>query len=387
MAENGVIAAAEGGRIGLDARGAFWYRGTGIGAYSYQLAVNLSRRAPDGRIACLLPGSEYAGFDFTDSAERSRAATADDYFGKVFLPRWLKEMHISLYHVPQNGIGLPCDAPCRKLATVHDLIPYVYPETVGKNYLKDFLRQMPEIMANADGIIAVSEHTKSDILRFFDYPEERIAVIYEAAEPVYAPTQRSACRGALQRLYGIEGDFLLYVGGFGARKNLAGLLTAFARALPRLKQAHRLVCPGRNSRDKAYLKELCKALGIENEVIFPGFVPLNLLPHFYGAATALVYPSYYEGFGLPVLEAMACGCPVLAADNSSIPEIGGGAAAYFNAYDADSISGAIVRVVNDEELLNEMAYAGLRRSAEFCWRQNAEATLSFYDKILAMPPR
>lgn len=374
------------GKIGFDARGAFWYRGTGIGTYSYQLAANLNCLAAE-QVEYILPGSEYADFDFANCTQRSMAETSADYFCEVFLPGWLEQKGIRLYHVPQNGIGLPCDAACRKVATVHDLIPYVYPETVGRNYLKEFLRQMPQIMASADGIIAVSEHTKQDIIRFFDYPEERIAVIYEAAEPIYAPTARSACQGVLQRLYGLEDDFLLYVGGFGARKNLSGLLAAFARALPQLKNPHKLVCPGRNSRDKSYLKELCRALGIEDRVIFPGFVPLNLLQHFYGAATALVYPSYYEGFGLPVLEAMACGCPVLAADNSSIPEIGGGAAVYFDAYDVDSISKAIVRTVNDETLLNEMSYIGLRHSAKFCWRQNAEETLTFYDKIISMPQR
>ena len=384
MAANRIICD---GNIGLDARGAFWYRGTGIGTYSYQLATNLGKLAADGRISYIMPGSEYADFDFADGVQCSLAGTSADYFGEVFLPRWLEDNQISLYHVPQNGIGLPEDINCRKVATVHDLIPYVYPETVGKNYLKEFLRSMPKIMANADGIIAVSEHTKRDILRFFDYPEERIAVIYEAAEPIYSPTSTYACRDILQRLYGIDGEFLLYVGGLGARKNLSGLLTAFAQALPQLHHSRKLVCPGRNGRDKAYLKELCKALEIEDKVIFPGFVPLNLLPYFYGAATALVYPSYYEGFGLPVLEAMACGCPVLAADNSSIPEIGGEAAVYFNAYDTESISKAIVRTLNDEELLNEMCYGGLRHSSQFCWQQNAEETLAFYDKILSMPPR
>lgn len=374
------------GKIGFDARGAFWYRGTGIGTYSYQLAANLSRLAA-GQVEYVLPGSEYTDFDFADSVQCSLAETSSDYFGDVFLPCWLEQNKIRLYHVPQNGIGLPCAAACRKVVTVHDLIPYVYPETVGRNYLKEFLRQMPQIMANTDGIIAVSEHTKQDIMRFFDYPEERIAVIYEAAEPIYAPTARSACQGVVQRLYGVEGDFLLYVGGFGARKNLSGLLAAFARALPQLKNPLKLVCPGRNSRDKSYLKELCRALDIEDRVSFPGFVPLNLLPSFYGAATALVYPSYYEGFGLPVLEAMACGCPVLAADNSSIPEIGGSAAVYFDAYDADSISKTIIRTVNDEELLNKMSYDGLRHSAEFCWQKNAEETLAFYEKIISMPQK
>ena len=128
-------------------------------------------------------------------------------------------------------------------------------------------------------------------------------------------------------------------------------------------------------------------MGIEDRVVFPGFVPLNLLPYFYGAATALVYPSYYEGFGLPILEAMACGCPVLAADNSSIPEIGGKAAVYFDTYDSGSIAEAIVNTVNDEELLNEMAYGGLRHSAEFSWQKTAEETAEFYNEILSMPER
>lgn len=380
MAENRTI-------IGFDAVGAFKYRGTGIGTYSFQLASNLSHLLDRKQLRFLLPGSEYADFDFADGEKCCRVDGNPDYFQEDFLPRWLRDNNIGLYHVPQNGIGLPCDASCRKVVTIHDLIPYVYPETVGKGYLKEFLRQMPKIIENADGIIAVSEHTKRDILRFFAYPEERIRVIYEAAEPVYASTSKDTCKSVLKRLCGIENDFLLYVGGFGGRKNLSGLLTAFAAALPKLKRNLILVCPGRSVREKGYLKELCHALGIEDRVVFPGFVPLNLLPYFYGAATALVYPSYYEGFGLPILEAMACGCPVLAADNSSIPEIGGKAAVYFDTYDSGSIAEAIVNTVNDEERLNEMVYDGLQHSAQFSWQKTAEETAEFYNEILSMPER
>lgn len=382
MAKNGM----KNGKIALDARGAILYRGTGIGTYTYQLALHL-RRLLGEEVAFFLPGQEYARLDFTDTARCARIQENPHYCEEEFLPDWLREQRIALYHVPQNGIGLPLAAPCRTVVTIHDLIPYVYPESVGRGYRKTFLRDMPAIMAKSDGIIAVSDHTKADILRFFDYPEERIAVIYEAAEPIYAPTSSECCEEVLRRQYGIDGPYLLYVGGFGGRKNLPGLLTAFARAQSEWQTPYLLVCPGRSGRELSMLEELAISLGIEKRVIFPGFVPGNLLPYFYGGASALVYPSLYEGFGLPILEAMACGCPVLTADNSSLRETGGDAARYFNALDTDSITKTLVETMNDLRLRRRMEREGLWWSARFDWQKNAEATLAFYEKILALPPR
>jgi glycosyltransferase involved in cell wall biosynthesis len=385
MAENRTIDNS-GLRVVFDARGSIQYRGTGIGTYAYQLAFNLQQLKKE-RLDFLLPNSEFAGLDFTDSTVFTRMSNDPQYYKDEFLPEWLLSKGADLYHVPQNGIGLPLKAPCRKVVTIHDLIPYVYPESVGRGYLKEFLGEMPGIIKNTDGIIAVSQHTKKDILRFFDYPEDRITVIYEAAEPLYAPTHKNTCKGVLKRQYGIDTDYLLYVGGFGTRKNLSCLLVAFAEAVRELPKPCKLVCPGRSLKAKSYLKELAKALNIDDLVVFPGFVPVNVLPYFYGGAEALVYPSLYEGFGLPVLEAMACGCPVLISDNSSLREIGGDAAAYFNALDSKSVADAIIRVMNDQELLNQMSEKGLWHSAEFDWHKSAESTWAFYEKIAAMPPR
>ncbi len=382
MAKNGI----KGGRIALDARGAIHYRGTGIGTYTYQLAVHL-RKLVGEEISFFLPGQEYEDLDFTDSARCTRIQENPRYCEEEFLPCWLKEQQAVLYHVPQNGIGLPLAAPCRTIVTIHDLIPYVYPESVGRGYRKEFLHDMPAIIGKSDGIIAVSNHTKRDILRFFKYPEDRIAVIYEAAEPIYALTASETCKGVLRRQYGIDGAYLLYVGGFSRRKNLSGLLTAFARAQSEWHTPYLLVCPGRCGRETAALTELATSLGIGERVVFPGFVPGNLLPYFYGGASALVYPSFYEGFGLPVLEAMACGCPVLVADNSSLRETGGDAACYFDAMDTDSMTRVLVETLNDPKLLRQMGQKGLAWSARFDWQKTAEATLAFYEKILALPSR
>jgi glycosyltransferase involved in cell wall biosynthesis len=373
-------------KIGFDAVGAIKYRGTGIGTYTYQLATNLQRIKGE-QIEFLMPGSEFSDLRFADSSIYTRIANNKEYYKEEFLPEWIVKNKIDIYHVPQNGIGLPIKASCKKIVTIHDLIPYVYPETVGRGYLKDFLGQMPDIMKNADGIIAVSEHTKKDIMRFFDYPEDRIKVIYEAAEPVYSLINKNTCQEILKRLYGIDCQYLLYVGGFGSRKNLSCLLVAFAEVLKKLDFSVKLVCPGYSSKAKGYLKELAKALKIEDFVIFPGFVPVNTLPYFYGGALALIYPSLYEGFGLPVLEAMACGCPVLTANNSSLPEIGGNAAEYFDALDSKSLSDTMIKVLENRELLNQMSEKGLWRSSEFDWQQNAEETWAFYEQIALMPKK
>ena len=249
--------------------------------------------------------------------------------------------------------------------------------------MRDFLREMPRIMEQADGIITPSRQSKQDIMDYFHYPEEQIKVIYEAAEPVYGVTSKQVCKQILHNNYGIQQDYILYLGGFGPRKNLRGLMVAFASACKELEQKPLLVCPGKWQKEGDYLEEILSALGILGQVVFPGFVPLEVLPYFYGGATVFVYPSLYEGFGLPVLEAMACGCPVITAGNSSLPEVAGEAAIMVDALDTLQIAEAICKVVTDKELANQMSRKSLERSNAFSWEQNAQETIDFYGQILS----
>ncbi len=369
------------GKIGIDARAAVWYRGTGIGTYTYRLLHHLKQREEADDYRLFWQGDEIRGLDIANRVDFQRLEMNCNYWREVYLPEAIAKEQILLYHVPQNGIGLPCPKSCLQVVTIHDLIPYLYPETVGKGYLQEFLSHMPTVMANADKIITVSERSKQDISDIFNYPKANIEVIYEAAEPFYRPIPKHICRQFLIRKYGIGEPFILYVGGFGSRKNLRGLMIAHALAMREIKQDYLLVCPG-NLRAEDNNYALTAALGTADKVVFPGFVPAEDLPYFYGAAALFVYPSFYEGFGLPPLEAFACGTPVICSDNSSLPEVAGEAALLVNPYNAHEIAIAIVKVLMDPILAANLGEMGLRQAQGFSWEKTAHKTAAVYHKML-----
>ncbi|HHT62380.1 MAG: glycosyltransferase family 4 protein [Bacillota bacterium] len=368
-------------RVGIDARGAIWYRGTGIGTYTYQLIYHLKKRADKNNYRPFWPGEEYVNLDITNNEEFSKIETNNEYWEECFLPQALVQEKIDVYHVPQNGIGLPRTKKCRQVVTVHDLIPYIYPETVGKGYLKTFLTEMPRIMEQSDRIITVSRWSKRDIEKIFGYPSERIDVISEAPEPIYQPLDRSMCRGFLAENYQIKEDYILYVGGFSPRKNIKVLITAFSKIKDEVKKPIYLVLPGRRQKEQDYIDALISALNIDAQVIFPGFVPVHHLPYFYNAARVFVYPSYYEGFGLPPLEAMACGTPTLAARASSLPEVVEDKALLFDPYDPLELAQSLFDLLSDPERAKKLGRKGLRHAAKFSWEKTAAETVGVYEKL------
>jgi len=328
------------------------------------------------------PGEEYINLDITDKEEFQKIETSSGYWEEYFLPRALAERKIDLYHVPQNGIGLPKTKMCRQVVTVHDLIPYIYPETVGKGYLKTFLMEMPRVMDQSDRIITVSHWSKMDIEKIFGYPGEQIDVIFEAPEPIYQPLDKTMCQRFLAENYHIQGNFVLYVGGFSPRKNIKVLIAAFAKIKNEIKKPIYLVLPGRRQKEQDYLDAVISALNLDDQVIFPGFIPVHHLPYLYNAAQVFVYPSYYEGFGLPPLEAMACGTPTLAARASSIPEVVADGALLFDPFDSWELAQHLFNLLNNPEQGAALGKKGLDHAAKFSWAKTAAETVDVYKKML-----
>ncbi len=377
-------------KIAIDGRGAFHYRGTGIGTYTWRLIDALEHGmyfdTPEDHLRVFFPGEEYRGITIQDQSP-AFPHHGGDLWRDYFLDHALHQEGIELYHVPQNGIGLPKKKQCLETVTIHDMIPYVFPETVGKGYLKEFLGEMPKIMERCDGIITVSQCSKKDILRLFDYPEDRITVIAEAAEPIYHPIPKEKAKAHLRNHYGLMGDYIIYVGGYGIRKNVKALLVALS--LLKHEENHRiqLVLPGKRHRDFDQLEQLAEALKIGDRVVFPGFLPVEELPYFYGGAELMIYPSMYEGFGLPPLEAMAMGIPVLAAKSSSLPEVLGDAAVYFDPLDSVELAEYIHALLRCEGKRRLMGEQGLARAKEFSWQRNAEETVAFWRRIMEIGAR
>lgn len=298
-------------KIGIDARAARWYRGTGIGTYTYQLIYNLNLIDNENPYLLFWPEENFSdihpgeNFNFKLINEERK----DNFWDEVDIPNILTDTGIEIYHVPQNGIGLPEKKTCPYVITLHDVIPYKMPETVGPNYLKIFLEKIPDIVKRADGIITVSEYSKKDIAETLNIPLNNIYVTYLGAENIYYPMDRAKAKQLLSRKYGITDDFILYLGGFSPRKNIKGLIEAYYKIYKKLVKPHKLLILGKPGKSYDDYKQLVCKLGIEEQVIFTGYIPVNDLPLFYNATALFVYPSFYEGFGLPPLEAMACATP------------------------------------------------------------------------------
>lgn len=367
-------------KIAIDARGANWYSGTGIGTYTQQIIKYMLKYDTKNLYYLYWWGANYKEL-YSKNVNISIASKKHHrFFEEDFIPTNIKNKGIEIYHVPQNGIGLPAVKNCINISTIHDLIPYVMPETVGKGYLKKFIAQMPQIVQKSDVIITVSEFSKKDIMRIFDVEEDKIMVTHLAADLSFKPLDKEASKKFITDNYGISGDFILYLGGFSPRKNVKSILVAFSRIFHNLPKDYRVLILGPSKDEHTYLMKLCESMGIHDRVYFTGYVPYQDLPHFYNASTLFVYPSLYEGFGLPPLEAMSCKIPVITSNVSSIPEVVGDAAILINPFDTEELKDAMERVLGDDKLRDDLAQKGYERSREFSWDRTAAKTLNIYEE-------
>lgn len=369
-------------KIGIDSRGAILYRGTGIGTYTYQLIKNLNLIDKKNNYRFFWPGDEFKDLDISnDELFQSIESKKDKFWEEVHVPSRVEQEKIDIFHVPQNGIGLPKTKGCLQVATVHDLIPYIYPETSSSGYLKVFLKEMPRIMEQSDMIITVSEYSKKDIQRYFNLPDEKITVIYEAPESIYQPIEKDKAKEFVQQTYGIKSRYVLYIGGLSHRKNIKSLILAFWNILKDIPEDYKLVIVGKRERSFKKLSDLISTLNLEDKIIFTDFVKVPCMPYLYSAADLFVYPSLYEGFGLPPLEAMACGTPVITSNLTSIPEVTNNAAMLINPNDHVSLASAMEKALNSPKQLEQMSIDGLKQASKFSWESCARETLGVYEKL------
>lgn len=368
-------------KIAIDARGATWYKGTGIGTYTNQLLNYILTNDNLNQYHIYWAGSDYRNIYKENVSVNISSKRHHRFFEDYFIPEDIKNNNIDIYHVPQNGIGLSKKTSCKCISTIHDLIPYVMPETVGRGYLKKFIAQMPEIISASDNIITVSEFSKKDVIRIFDVPEEKIKVTHLAADHIFSPLNKNTAGEYIEEKYKIDTKFLLYLGGFSARKNVRSILIAFSRIYKNLSDDYKLVFLGPSRDEHDALRKLADALNIKDKVCFTGFVPHEDLPLFYNAASLFIYPSLYEGFGLPPLEAMSCKCPVITSNVSSIPEVVEDGAVLIDPNNPDELKDSIEKVLEDEDFQNEIINKGYERSKAFSWKKTALETLDIYEEL------
>lgn len=368
--------------ICIDTRGAKIYAGTGIGTYTARLLENITAIDDKNTYSFFWPNDGYefllgkSNINLTLFGEKNKR-----FWDEVFMPAQVRKKAYDIFHLPQNGLGLPKEKYCSYIATVHDLIPYVMPDTCGKSYLDKFTEEMPYIIESCDKIITVSEYSKQDIIRYLGVPPEKIEVIYLAADSRFRKMQKDNAWDFLKKEYNYSNDYILYLGGFSPRKNVDGLLEAYKRIYEELPGYYELVLLGASKDNHYELKKKTEDMGLRDRVVFAGYVPYEHLPYFYNCASLFVYPSLYEGFGLPPLEAMTCGTPTITTNVTSIPEVVQEGAVMINPYDIGELAGKMYELLSDLELREQLTEKALRRAYNFSWKKTAIETIKVYEKV------
>jgi glycosyltransferase involved in cell wall biosynthesis len=354
----------------------------GIGRYVVDLAAALPRVAPDVSVTLLRdPSAPTQRLTLPDlptlDCAVSPFALAQHWRVRQVLRSVSAELYHSPYYLMPYRVGLPMVFTC------HDLIPLIFHEYFGarQRLIYRFTHQLA--LNTARMTIAVSHSTKNDLQRFFQVNPKRIVVVHEGVDAHFQPPSRAALDRVKQR-YVLPDHYVLYFGSNKPHKNVPHLVQAFAQSNLQSPASNlQLVIAGHWDARYPQAKELVEQLQLQDCVKFIGPVPDADLPALYGGAELFVFPSEYEGFGLPVLEAMACGAPVVCSNRSSLPEVAGEAALLCDPDDATALARAIKQIVSDRSQQVERREHSLARAAQFTWERTAQQTAEVYRAVIA----
>jgi glycosyltransferase involved in cell wall biosynthesis len=365
-------------RIGIDAR-LVYYRQAGISQYTLRLLEQLAEIDPNDEFTVLQSRKDRSKLVHQSNFHpRSIWTPPHHRLEQLVLPLEIAPLELHVLHSPD--FIPPFRRNCRSVITIHDLNFLLYPHFLTPESAR-YYGQIDQAVRNCDHIIAVSESTKRDIIRLTGAPEHKITVVYEAAHPIYRPLQGVQLRQSIKDKFGIVDDFILFVSTIEPRKNVPTLLMAYKQLLDNYHAAVSLALGG----EKGWLSDevfaLVDKLGLQERVRFLGRVSPEDLLGLYNSAKLLVHPAFYEGFGLPPLEAMACGTPVVVSNTSSLPEVVGDAALLVEPTDVDGLAVAIWRVLSDDTLRKQMVHKGLQRAKRFSWKKAAQETLEIYHRL------
>ncbi len=377
-------------RICIDAR---WIHPeiTGIGSYTQSLIRHLATVDSPHTFVLLFESQEVRDRTLSHARIESHPQFEShivpygpfSWQSQIDLPNRLRALHLDIYH--STNFMIPFRAFPRKkrgamacIVTIHDLIPLLFPEFTPKALKTRFhpvYRQlMKEVGARADAIITVSESSRRDIINHMAIPSDRqdhVKAIYEGVSSDYSPgTPPDSARRTI-----------LYVGRMDPYKNVPALVEAFARLIQSGMEDVRLKIIGPKDPRYPRVEQLIAEFNLQHQVDWPGYVSGDDLLNAYRSASVFVLPSRYEGFGLPILEAMACGTPVICSNRASLPEVAGKAACLIDPDDPTALLEALTRVLSNPELAASMSHQGIRQAACFSWQDTATATVRFYEEI------
>jgi glycosyltransferase involved in cell wall biosynthesis len=299
---------------------------------------------------------------------------------QVHVPWVLRRERPDLYHAPHYV--LPAGVRCPSVVTIHDCIHLMFPQYLPNRLAYAYARaQMWSAARRSDCILTVSEASKRDILHLFNVPPEKIVVVYNAIDSHFSVTPSEDAVARVRERYQLDHKFVLYVGNIKPHKNLVRLIEAFDELRQGALEDLKLLIIGDQISKVPALRRAVHRHKLHKQVRFLGYVGDDQLAILYRLASVFVFPSLYEGFGLPPLEAMASGTPVVTSNVSSLPEVVGDAAVLVNPYDVDAIVDGLRRVLTDPVLAADMSRKGIDRAREFSWEQSVAKTWAVYQTI------
>ncbi|HEX9987118.1 MAG TPA: glycosyltransferase family 1 protein [Chloroflexia bacterium] len=353
---------------------------SGVGYYTENLLTSVMNCAPEHK---------YVLFTNRDVRGQWRQLAKETVYDRRFFPvraAWmqgvlpfaLRDVKPDLCHFTNYLAPLSCDCP--NIVTIHDMTVFITPRFHRFKTLVLDRTLIPKVARRADAIITVSNSARYDILRYLKVPKEKVRVILSGASPLFQPVTDPERLEAVKAQYGLHQPFILYVGTIEPRKNLTRLIQAFGK-LKQQRLPHKLVIVGQRGWHCAPIFAEVERLGLANDILFTGYVPSEDLPALYSLAESMAFPSLYEGFGLPVIEAMACGAPVVTSRSSSLMEVAGDVALLVDPLSVEELADALYRLHREPELREELSRQGILRASHFTWENTARATLDLYEHV------
>ena len=365
-------------RIGVEGLPLLFHR-TGTSAYTHELVQHLRRQNPQDTVVLFSRSQRMGGGSYHDISYLERAANF--IYKEYRLPRELADNHIDIYHSPRDmGLPRPHHIPCPVVMTLHDIILVrlaldYYSPWQARIYEQRLLSRVRQV----DQVITISRYSKQDIVEWSGVDPGKVSIVYDGVSSKFQPVTDKSRLSAVRMKYHLPHDFILCMGSTEPRKNTRASLEAYAR-LRELRPDIQLVVSG-----TAYCgvkpQEAFAGMDLDG-VSFPGYIDDEDMPVLYTLARALLFLSLYEGFGLPPLEAMACGTAVVAADATSIPEVTGDAAMLVNPRDPIQVAAALDLLLSSENLRDELITKGHARSASYSWSETARQTRSIYEEVV-----
>ena len=354
-------------RIGIDIRSTLKKK-TGIGYYTLNLIKNLSE------IDTVNQYSLYSKIGLFNRDKKLPQINGGNFghcvnrlgINPLFLLKNLDIFHTSSYDLPKPK-------KTKLVVVVHDVIHKAYPLGHSKKTIEDVDKKLINILPQADRIIAVSENTKNDILRFYKINSDKIDVIYSGIDDnIYKLPKKDSSLG----------KYLLFVGTIEPRKNVSGLINAYHILKTKYKIPHKLIIAGMLGWSYNDVPLLVEKLKLQNDVEFTGYITRERTNILYNNADVFIYPSFYEGFGFPILEAFKCGAAVVTSNTSSCAELAKDAALLVNPSDTEEIAESIFKIISDENLKQTLQLKGLNRAKEFSWKNTANNTLKLFERVV-----